>query len=215
MNRHRELSLGEEIANSITHGVGLLASVIGFPILVYVAAQDGDTWRVMSCTIYATTLVAVYAFSTLYHAIPHPRAKRVFRILDHSAIYLLIAGTYTPFTLVNMRGAVGWTLFGIVWAMAALGIVFKAVFSVRFAVASTVLYVLMGWMIVGAIKPLLSNVALGGVLWLVAGGLLYTTGVLFFAWQKLRYSHMIWHVFVFAGSVCHYFAVLWYAVPRT
>jgi hemolysin III len=207
----RPLSIGEEIANSVTHGVAALASVAALPILLVVAIARGDPWRIAGSAIFGATLVMLYAASTLYHAIPHPRAKRVFRILDHSAIYLLIAGTYTPFALGALRGPWGWTLFGAVWALAALGITAKATVGFRFARLSTAVYVVMGWLAIIALRPLLTQVGVAGMMWLLAGGLCYTAGVIFFAWERLRYGHMVWHLFVAAGSVCHFFAVLWYS----
>lgn len=207
----RPLSLGEEIANSVTHGVAALASVAALSILVAVAVDRGDPWRVVGGAIFGATLVLLYTASTLYHALTHSGAKRVFRVLDHSAIYLLIAGTYTPFALGSLRGPWGWSLLGAVWALAALGIAAKATLGFRFPRLSTAIYVGMGWLGVIAFRPLLTHLGLPGVLWLVAGGLCYTAGVIFFAWERLRYGHMVWHLFVAAGSVCHFFAVLRYS----
>lgn len=207
----RRLSLGEEIANSVTHGVALLASVAALPILVADAAARGSAWQVVGGAIFGATLILLYAASTLYHALPQPGAKRVFRILDHSAIYLLIAGTYTPFALGALRGPWGWTLFGAVWALAALGITAKATVGFRFPRLSTAVYVVMGWLAIIALRPLLTQVGVAGMMWLLAGGLCYTAGVIFFAWERLRYGHMVWHLFVAAGSVCHFFAVLRYS----
>jgi hemolysin III len=207
----RRLSLGEEIANSVTHGVAALASVVALPILLVVAIARGDPWQVVGGTIFGATLVMLYLASTLYHALPHPRAKRVFRVLDHSAIYLLIAGTYTPFALGALRGPWGWTLLGAVWTLAALGITAKATLGFRFPRLSTGVYVAMGWLALIAVRPLLAHVGVAGMMWLLAGGLCYTAGVIFFAWERLPYGHMVWHLFVAAGSVCHFFAVLWYA----
>jgi hemolysin III len=207
----RRLSLGEEIANSVTHGVAALASMAALPILVVVSAGRRDPWQVVGGAIFGATLVMLYTASTLYHALPPSRAKRVFRILDHSAIYLLIAGTYTPFALGALRGPWGWTLLGAVWTLAALGISAKATVGFRFPRLSTGVYVVMGWLAVIAFRPLLAHVGIGGMTWLLIGGLCYTAGVVFFAWERLRYGHMVWHLFVAAGSVCHFFAVLWYA----
>ena len=207
----RPLSLGEEIANSVTHGVAALASIAALPILVAVAVDRGDPWRVVGDAIFGATLVLLYTASTLYHALTHSGAKRVFRVLDHSAIYLLIAGTYTPFALGSLRGPWGWSLLGAVWALAALGIAAKATLGFRFPRLSTAIYVGMGWLGVIAFRPLLTHLGLPGVVWLVAGGLCYTAGVIFFAWERLRYGHMVWHLFVAAGSVCHFFAVLRYS----
>lgn len=211
----RRLSLGEEIANSVTHGVAALASVAALPILLVVAISRRDPWQVVGGAIFGATLVMLYLASTLYHALPHPRAKRVFRVLDHSAIYLLIAGTYTPFALGALRGPWGWALLGAVWTLAALGITAKATLGFRFPRLSTAVYVAMGWLALIAVQPLLARVGVAGLMWLLAGGLCYTAGVVFFAWERLRYGHMVWHLFVAAGSVCHFFAVLWYAGARS
>lgn len=213
MSSVRTLSLGEEIANSVTHGVGLLAFLIGFPVLVIAAAQRGDPLQVVGCSVFATSLVALYAASTIYHALPPSRAKRVFRVLDHTAIYLLIAGSYTPFTLGVLRGPFGWTLLAVVWGLAALGILHKLLLGMRFPHLSTAYYLAMGWLGVAAIGPITAQVPSAGLAWLAAGGLLYTAGVVFYAWERLRYGHMVWHLFVLAGSTCHFIAVLRYAVP--
>lgn len=212
MAHTREWSLGEEIAHALTHGVGLAASIAGLVVLVVVAAETRDPWRIVGCAIYGTTLILLYAASTLYHALSRTRARRVLRILDHSAIFLLIAGTYTPFTLVNLRGPWGWTLLGLVWGLAALGVTSKSVFGTRWPIISTTIYIVMGWTVLVAVEPLLANVPPAGIAWLVAGGVAYTAGVIFFAWERLRYSHAIWHMFVMAGSVFHFVAVLRYAV---
>ncbi len=207
----RTPSVGEEIASSVTHGIGLAASIIVLPILITVAARDGDAWRITSATIFGSSLILLYGASTLYHALPRSRAKRVFRILDHSAIYLLIAGTYTPFLLGPLRGAWGWSLFIVIWLLAIGGVVMKSTLGIRWARLSTVVYLLMGWLGVIAVKPLLDRVSPLGLLWLLAGGLAYTIGVIFYAWGRLRYGHAIWHLFVGTGSVCHVVAVLRYA----
>jgi hemolysin III len=210
----RTLSLGEEIANSITHGAGLLASAAALPILVVVAVARHDVWQVVGGAIFGATLVLLYATSTLYHALPSSKAKRVFRVLDHAAIYLLIAGTYTPFALGALRGPWGWSLFGVVWGLAALGIAAKATLGLRYPQLSTAVYLLMGWLVLVAMRPLIAHVPPAGLGWLVAGGLAYTAGVVFFVWERMRYSHMVWHLFVTAGSVCHFIAVLGYAGTR-
>jgi hemolysin III len=216
MVQHGELEpwkLGEAIANSVTHGIGAVLSVTGLVTLVALAAVRGGARLIVSVSVYGATLCLLYLVSTLYHAIPAPPARRVFRVLDHASIYLLIAGTYTPFTLVLLRGSWGWTLFGLVWAIAALGVVFKAFAVGRFNILSACLYVGMGWIIVIAIKPLLLVLPLSGFLWMMAGGLFYTGGVVFFAKDRVPYFHMIWHLFVLAGSVCHFVAILRYVVP--
>ena len=209
--RERQPSLGEEIASSVSHGVALLASIAALPVLVVVGVARGDTWQVVGGSVFGATLIMLYAASTLYHALPHPRAKRVFRILDHSAIYLLIAGTYTPFALGALRGPWGWTLLAVVWGLAVLGIIAKSAVGFRFPRLSIAIYLLMGWLSLIAIRPLAAHLGAPGMAWLFAGGLSYTAGVAFFAWERLRYSHMVWHLFVAAGSVCHFFAVVWYA----
>jgi hemolysin III len=212
MSQSRAWSLGEEVAHGVTHGIGLLAAVAGLVFLCILAGATRDPWRIASCAIYASTLVLLYAASTLYHALSATRARRVFQVLDHSAIFLLIAGTYTPFALVSLRGPWGWTLMGIVWGLALLGVTAKAVFGTRWPIVSTALYICMGWVVLIAVKPLVAHVPPGGIAWLVAGGLAYTGGVAFYAWTRLRYNHAIWHLFVLAGSVCHYVAVVLYVV---
>lgn len=198
----------EELANSLTHGVGLTLSVAGFLVLVVLAAMRGSAWRIVGCVVYGITLICLYAASTLYHSTRSRRLKRILKVCDHSAIYLLIAGTYTPFLLVNLRRSWGWSLFGVIWGLAMAGILFKVWFVEHLSVLSTVVYILMGWLALLAIKPMLLAVPLGGILWLLAGGVLYTVGVVFFACKKVPYNHAIWHGFVLAGSTCHYFAVL-------
>ena len=206
-------SPAEEIANSITHGVGLLLAIGGLATLAALAALHGTAWHVVGCSIFGATLVLSYLTSTLYHSLPTVRAKAVLRVLDHSAIFLLIAGTYTPFMLVNLRGPWGWSLFGVVWAIAALGIVFKVTMLRRWTVVSVALYIAMGWVVVVATKPMLTAVAPGGLLLLLLGGLAYTGGVVFYAWRRMPYHHAVWHLFVLAGSVFHFFAVLFYVIP--
>ncbi len=203
----------EELANCLTHGFGLGLSVAGLAVLLVLAVKRGTAWHIVSCAVYGATLVLLYAASTLYHSVRSPRVKRICRVIDHSAIYLLIAGTYTPFTLVVLRGPWGWSLFGIVWGLALLGILWKIWFVDHFVVVSTTIYLLMGWLAVIAIKPLLTHVPPGGLALILAGGLAYSAGVAFFGWQRLRYHHAVWHVFVLAGSACHYFAVLFYVLP--
>ncbi len=199
----------EELGNTITHGIGLFLSLTGFVILLILAVTHGSAWHIVSCAVYGATLVCLYSASTLYHGIPSPRLKRAFKIFDHSAIYLLIAGTYTPFLLVNLRGGWGWSLFGVVWGLALAGILLKFWFVDHFQILSTTVYLLMGWLAVIAVRPLLVRVPTAGLLWLLAGGLFYTLGVVFYAWKRIPYNHVIWHVFVMAGSTCHYFAVLY------
>jgi hemolysin III len=210
MESVRHWTQSEEIANAVTHGVGLAASGAGLAVLILTTLDRRDPWALASCSVYGVTLVLLYLTSTLYHSLSKTRARHVLQVLDHSAIFLLIAGTYTPFLLVNLRGFWGWTLFGFQWGLAALGIVFKAVFGPRWPIASTAVYILMGWSAVVAARPLVQHVAPAGIAWLAAGGLAYTLGVTFYAWERLRYGHMVWHLFVLAGSVCHYLSVLWY-----
>jgi hemolysin III len=204
---------GEEIANSITHGIGAGLAIAALGILTAFASRFGDAWHVVSVSVYGATLILLYTASTLYHGIPLPKAKAVFRVLDHVAIFLLIAGTYTPFTLVNLRGPWGWTLFGLIWALAAFGIVFELTPLRRFRRTSLILYLSMGWVVVVAIRPLWSAMAPGGLVLLAAGGLCYTLGVIFYVWHRLPYHHAIWHLFVLGGSVCHFFTVLFYVIP--
>jgi len=207
----RPQSLGEEIANSVSHAVGLLAAVVAIPVLVLSAVRRGDAAGIVGASVFAATMVLLYLTSTLYHALPRNRAKRVFRVLDHGAIFLLIAGTYTPFTLGVLRGTWGWTLFGLVWGLAAAGVVLKAMGGVRYPILSTCLYLGMGWLVLIAVRPLWLRMPPAGLLWLLAGGLAYTAGVAFFAAERIRYSHFVWHLFVLAGTACHFIAVLWYA----
>ncbi len=206
-------STGEEIANSITHGMGALLSIVALSILVSLAVRKGDSWRILGFSIYGSALILLYLSSTLYHSLIFTRAGRLFAILDHAFIYILIAGTYTPFALVSIRSALGWTLFGIIWGVAVIGVVFETFIVGRRRVVSTIIYIVMGWMIMAAIKPLLMSISATGVSWLVAGGLLYTLGVIFFSWKRLPYHHMIWHFFVMGGSVCHFFAIYYYVLP--
>jgi hemolysin III len=212
MSPTRAWTAGEEVAHAVTHGVGLLAAIVGLVVLLVEAAATRDPWRITACAVYATTLVLLYGTSTLYHALSATRARRVFRVLDHSAIFLLIAGTYTPFALVSLRGPWGWALLGIVWGLGVLGITAKAIFGTRWPIVSTVIYLGMGWVVLVAAKPLVTHVPAGGIAWLVAGGIAYTAGIVFYAWTRLRYSHAIWHLFVLAGSACHYVAVARYVV---
>ena len=201
----------EELANSLTHGFGLVMSCIGAPVLIVAAIATSDPWRIVASSIYAATLVMLYAASTLYHAVQTARVKRVLRVADHVAIYLLIAGTYTPFTFGVLRGAWGWTLFGIVWGLAALGVLFKLALGMRYPKASTLFYVAMGWVVIIAVRPLMHALSAPGFWLLVAGGLLYSGGVVFYVSDRRRYMHAVWHLFVMAGSCCHFVAVWRYA----
>jgi len=204
---------GEEIAHVVTHGLGLVLSLGGLVVLVVTASLRGNAWHVAGCAIFGATLVLLYAASTLYHGTSGPRAKRVLRQLDRSAVYLLIAGTYTPFTLVNLRGSWGWTLLALVWGLAILGIALQVAIPRRVNRAALLLYLAMGWLIVIALGPLVRSVHSGGLVLLVLGGLTYTLGVVFYAWRRLPYNHAVWHVFVLVGSICHFSCVLGYVIP--
>jgi hemolysin III len=209
-----EHRLGDIIANSVTHGVGAALALAG-AVMLMVTAMGGTTWQVVSCSVFGGTLVLVYVCSTLYHSLVRTRARHVMRIIDHSAIYLLIAGTYTPFVLVPLRGQLGWILFAIVWTLAIVGIAFKSFAVDRFAIASVVVYLGMGWLVVFATRPLLHALTWHGIAWIALGGFFYTAGIFFYAFDRLSYFHAFWHLFVLAGSTCHYFAVLFYvAQPR-
>ncbi|MFC0045920.1 PAQR family membrane homeostasis protein TrhA [Metabacillus iocasae] len=204
---------GEEIANAITHGIGVVLSIVGLTLLIVFASLDGTPWHVVSFTIYGITMVLLYVSSTLVHSFPEGKVKDLFEIFDHSSIYLFIAGTYTPFLFVVVKGTIGWTLFGIVWGIAIAGVIFKAFFVKKFLFLSTVLYVFMGWMIVFAWGPLTENLAKAGIVLLVVGGVLYTIGAIFYVWRGFRFHHMIWHLFVLGGTVVHFLAILLYVLP--
>ena len=204
--------LGDILANAITHGIGAVLAIIGAIVLI-AASTRGTARLVVSCVIFSVTLVLVYVCSTLYHSLVRTRARHVFHILDHSAIYLLIAGTYTPFTLITLHGPLGWTIFGIEWGLAVAGVVFKSFAVDRFEVASALVYLAQGWFVVVAVVPLVHALGWHGLLWLGAGGVAYTLGIVFFALDRLRYFHALWHLFVLAGSIAHYFAILFYVIP--
>lgn len=206
---------GEEIANSLTHGAGTLLAIVGLVVLIVFAALYGNAWHIVSCSIFGAALILLYLASTLYHAVEHPGAKSILRILDHSAILLLIAGTYTPITLISLRGPWGWTLFGVVWGLAIIGILIETTRLRRHRSWLIGLYVVMGWAVVAAIKPMMHNMDSGGLWLLLAGGIAYTGGIAFYLWDRLPYNHAVWHLFVLAGSVFHYFAVLLYIIPST
>lgn len=204
-------SSGEEIANSITHGIGAALGTAALTILVVFAALKGDAWRVVSFSIYGASLVILYTSSTLFHAFTHEKTKRYFRMMDISAIFLLIAGTYTPIALLPLRETGwGWTIFGLIWGMAILGIIFKTFFYGKYEKISIIFYVLMGWLIVIAIKPMLANLPTGLLIWIAIGGASYMLGIIFLAWTKFPYSHTVWHLFVLGGSISHFFGILFY-----
>jgi hemolysin III len=205
---NRTVSTGEEIANAITHGIGALLAVAGLVVLIVMAAIHGSVWHIVSFSIFGTTLVLLYFASTLYHSLTHVKAKSVFHKFDHISIYLLIAGTYTPFCLTALRGWIGWTVLGVVWSCAILGAVLKAISVGKRIKLSTVLYILMGWVILVAIQPLYKAMPFNGFLFLIAGGISYTIGTIFFIRNQVKYNHSVWHVFVLGGSVLHFFAVL-------
>jgi hemolysin III len=207
----RPASVPEEIANSVSHGLGSLASLAVVPVLISAAAERGKIAGIVGASVFAVTMMLVYSTSTIYHALPHNRAKRLFRVLDHAAIFLLIAGTYTPFTLGVLAGGWGFTLFGLVWALAIFGVVLKAVGGVGRERLSTGLYIGMGWLVLPMIWPLWQAMPAWGLFWLAAGGIAYTAGVGFYAAKRLRYGHLIWHLFVMAGTSCHVVAVTRYA----
>lgn len=203
-------TVSEHIANAITHGVGFGLSVACLVLLVVFASLRRGVWEIVSCSVYGATLVILYLASTLYHSIRAPKARRVLNIIDHAAIYLLIAGTYTPYLLVPLRGVLGWSLFGVVWGIAIIGIVFQALFIGRYKFLSTLSYVAMGWMVVATIIPLLRVLPMMAIIWLAIGGLCYTLGIVFYVWQRLKFAHALWHLFVLAGSICHFFGVFFY-----
>jgi hemolysin III len=212
VRERRGYTLGEEIANSPTHGVGAGLAVAGLVILVAFAVLEDDGYKLAAAIVYGVTLVLQYTASTLYHSVPHPGAKHVFKILDHCGIYLLIAGTYTPFCLVTLREATGWWLFGVVWGLAAIGIALEAFWAYRPRWLSVLIFLGMGWMVVASIEPLIDNLAPGGLWLLVAGGLAYTIGTVFYVLERIHYMHAVWHLWVLGGSVCHFLAILLYVI---
>lgn len=212
-SRNTRYNQTEEMASSIIHGLGAGLAVAALALLVSLAGKIGDPWKVVSFSIYGGTLIMLYLSSTLYHAFQNPRIKRIFRHLDHCSIYLLIAGTYTPFTLISLRGKWGWTLFVLIWGLAIAGIVMTTVLMDRSRVLGGLIYIGMGWLAIVAIKPLVQSIPAAGMFWLVAGGLAYTFGVVFYVWKKLPYNHAVWHLFVLAGSACHFVAIYRYVLP--
>ena len=209
--KERVQTLGEEIANSVSHGIGFIAAVAATPYLVATAVNRGSAASVVGVSVFAATMMIMYMTSTLYHAIPMPRMKKFLRILDHNAIYLLIAGTYTPILLGVLNGAWGWTLFGVVWGMALAGIILKSISGVKYHGVSLAIYLAMGWIALIAAKPLFEAMPTRGIAWLVAGGLFYTVGILFYRNERMPYAHTIWHLFVIAGTVCHVISIMGYS----
>jgi len=209
--QYRPLTLAEEIANGISHGVGLVLALVAIPFLLLPAIEAGRVRFIVGVSVFGATVILLYLASTLYHSITHEAAKSLFRLFDHTAIFLLIAGSYTPFALGVLRGPWGWSLLAAVWTLAIVGITLKIRKRTRHSRISIVLYVIMGWLAIVAVKPILALVPLPGIILILAGGIAYTGGLAFFAAHRLRYSHFIWHLFVIAGTTCHFFAVLWYA----
>lgn len=210
---HADTSAREEFASALTHGLGATAALAGGAVLIVLAAMHGDHWQLIAAIVFGISLLLLYVASTLYHAIRHPVAKARLKVFDHCAIYLLIAGTYTPFTLIGLRGSLGWILFATIWLLATAGIVFKLFFTGRFKLVSTLIYVAMGWLVLVAIRPVIAALDAWTFGWLLAGGVAYTLGTVFYHRPSLRYSHAIWHLFVIAGSVCHYIAVMAQVLP--
>ena len=203
----------EEFVNVLSHGVGLLLSIAALTLMVVFASLDGNAWHIVGAAIFGASLVVLYLASTLFHGVRKPDVRKWLNVFDHAAIYILIAGTYTPFLLVTLNGAWGWSLFGVIWGLAIAGVVFKIFFTGRFNAVSTIVYVLMGWLIVIAIVPLFENLPTAGLIWLVAGGLSYSVGAVFFMFDRLPFNHAIFHFLVLGGSVCHFFAVFLYVIP--
>lgn len=210
---HPIYSLKEEIANTTTHGIGALLSIAALVLLIVFSSINGTAWHIVSCTIFGVSITLLYTASTLYHLVTTPRMKKFFRTLDHSSIFLLIAGTYTPFTLVSLNGSLGWTIFGLVWGIAIVGAILETMTQQRFPKLSLCLYLGLGWLIIFAIKPIFANVDTGGIILLIGGGLSYSLGVIFYMWKSLIFNHAIWHVFVLAGTVLHFFSVFFYVIP--
>jgi hemolysin III len=208
-----QYQLSEEIAHSIIHGIGIVLAIAALAVLTSFASMFGTARHIVSCSIYGATLIILYSASTLYHSIQHRTAKKLLRVFDHSAIFLLIAGTYTPFLLVSMQGALGWSFFGIIWGFAALGIAFQLFLLRKYKVLVVLLYIIMGWAIITVIKPLIASIPPIGLTFLIVGGLAYTLGTIFYAWQRIPYNHAIWHGFVLAGSIFHFFSVFYSVIP--
>lgn len=213
MSNTHVFSKDEEVANAITHGIGAIISIACLVLLVVFSSLYGNVWHIVSFSIYGVSMLVLYASSTLVHSFPPGKVKDLFEILDHSAIYLFIAGTYTPILFIVVQGALGWTLFGIIWGIATLGIVFKVFFVKKFLVISTIFYLLMGWMALFAIKPIVSALPVAGVAFLVGGGLLYSIGTIFYMWRGFKFHHAVWHLFVLGGTILHFFLIIIYILP--
>jgi hemolysin III len=205
--------LSEEIAHSIIHGIGIVLAITALAVLTSYASVFGTARHIVSCSIYGATLIILYSASTLYHSIQHRHAKKILRIFDHSAIFLLIAGSYTPFLLISMGGALGWSFFGIIWGLAALGITLQLHLIEKHKVLVVLLYIAMGWSVITVIKPLVAAIPTIGLIFLIVGGLAYTLGTIFYAWNRLPYNHAIWHGFVLAGSIFHFFSIFYSVIP--
>jgi hemolysin III len=210
---HKKQTLIEELLNSVTHGIGALLGVAALVLLVVLSAEQDSAIKVVGSAIFGASLIIMYSASAMYHAVRKPYWKRLYKVVDHSSIYLLIAGSYTPVVLVVLNPGWGWSLFGVIWGLALLGLIFKLFATGKFEIISTTAYVCMGWLAIIAIKPLYDALPLAGFIWLLAGGISYTLGVIFYAWDQLRFGHAIWHLFVLGGSICHFFLILWYVVP--
>lgn len=213
MENARRIKVINEIANSVTHGIGTLLAIAALVLLIVFACIYGNVWHVVSFSIYGSTLVMLYLASTLYHSVQKKRTKYILRIIDHSAIYLLIAGTYTPFMLVTLQGNKGWAMFGVIWALAVAGILYKVFFINRHVVISSLFYLAMGWLIIFSIRDLFTNLPLNGIILLGVGGLSYTLGMIFYAYREKLLMHAVWHLFVLGGSICHFFSILLYVLP--
>jgi hemolysin III len=207
--KYRKLTVKEEIFNSITHGIGVLLSIAALVILVVLAVGKGDKWHIVSFSIYGSSLILLYLASTLYHSFTKEKIKNLFARFDHAAIFLLIAGTYTPFLLTALRGTFGWVLFGIIWGVAVIGVVIRSIYLTRFRKLMVAMYLVMGWMFVVAVGPMIKNLPLTSIIFLFLGGLFYSVGVVFYMKRNLKYGHGIWHLFVLAGSIMHFFAVIY------
>ncbi len=203
----------EEKFNILSHAIGFILSIVAFVLLVVHADLHGDVWQIVSCGIFGASLIILYAASTFYHGAKRPELRNRLKIIDHASIYVLIAGTYTPFTLITLSGTIGWVIFGTSWGLALTGIILKLFFTGKYNLISTIMYILMGWIIVIAIKPLINNLPLEGFLWLLAGGISYTIGAILYSIKKIKFNHAIFHMFVLVGSSCHFISVFFYVIP--